>query len=119
MSAFFRRPDADSVLRLSLAAALLLTLGACGQAPAQADVSGLRLQREGRNFPTLTGYLVNEGDTPITSADVFVTLYDGDNRPMEDVIVQVRAVAVGDSARFERRLDLDASGAKLKFVGVN
>lgn len=100
-------------------AALLVSLVGCGGAPAQADVSGLKLQREGRGYPTLTGYLVNEGETAISSADVFVTLYDADNRPMEDVIVQVRGVAAGDSARFERRLDLEAGGAKLKFVGVN
>lgn len=105
--------------RLSLVAALVLVLAACGGPPARADVSGLRLQREGRGYPTLTGYLVNEGDAAISSADVFVTLYDGDNRPLEDVIVQVRRVAAGDSARFERQLDLQASGAKLKFVGVN
>ncbi|MGB3543072.1 FxLYD domain-containing protein [Rubrivirga sp.] len=107
------------MLRFSLVAALVLALSACGGPTSQADVSGLKLQREGRSYPTLTGYLVNQGQAPITSADVFVTLYDDDNRPLEDVIVQVRSVAAGDSTRFERRLDLQASGAKLKFVGVN
>lgn len=116
---FLGRPTADAVFRLLAALVLAATLAACGGSSPQADVSGLRLQREGRAYPTLTGYLVNRGETPISSADVFVTLYDEDNRPMEDVVVQVRGVAMGDSARFEHRLDLQASAAKLKFIGVN
>ncbi len=50
---------------------------------------------------------------------MFVTLYDDQNRPLDDVLVQVRNVASGDSARFEQRLDLQAGAAKLKYVGVN
>ncbi|MEM0962936.1 MAG: FxLYD domain-containing protein [Bacteroidota bacterium] len=107
------------MLRFLTVAVLLLALAACDGATSRADVTGLRLQREGEAYPTLTGYLVNEGDRPITSADVFVTLYDGDNRPLDDVIVQVRNVAAGDSARFEQRLDLQANGAKLKYIGAN
>ncbi|WP_412062359.1 FxLYD domain-containing protein [Rubrivirga sp. IMCC45206] len=100
--------------------ALALLISACGGPGApQADVTDLRLQRKGTAYPTLTGVLVNSGDARIASADVFVTLYDADNRPMEDVLVQVRNVAAGDSARFEQRLDLAAGAAKLKYVGVN
>ncbi len=103
-----------------LLVALAALLAACGGTAApQADVTDLRLQRRGTAYPTLTGVLVNSGDAQITSADVFVTLYDADNRPMEDVLVQVRNVAAGDSARFEQRLDLAAGAAKLKYVGVN
>lgn len=99
--------------------ALALLLGACGGSTPQADVQGLRLSTRGSGYPTLTGYVVNRGETEITSADVFVTLYDRDNRPMEDVLVQVRRVPAGDSARFEQQLDVQAGGAKLKFLGVN
>lgn len=113
------RTPHHAVLRFLTVAVLLLALAACDGATSRADVTGLRLQREGEAYPTLTGYLVNEGDRPITSADVFVTLYDGDNRPLDDVIVQVRNVAAGDSARFEQRLDLQANGAKLKYIGAN
>ena len=107
------------MLRLLSVTALAVVLAACGGGPEPAaDVADLRLQREGRAYPTLSGTLVNRGDAPIQSADVFVTLYDADNRPLEDVMVQVRGVAPGDSARFDRTLDLQASGAKLKYVGV-
>ena len=109
-----------ALFRTALLALLVAGLGACAdEAPAEADVTGLRLQRVGEAYPTLTGYLVNEGAAPITSADVFVTLYDDDNRPLDDVLVQVRDVAPGDSARFEQRLDLPAGAAKLKYVGLN
>lgn len=108
------------MLRVVLAVLLAVSLAACGGAPTpQADVSGLKLQRKGSGYPTLTGYLVNQGETAITSADVFVTLYDTDHRPIEDVMVGVRNVAAGDSLRFEQRLDLPASGAKLKYLGLN
>ena len=102
-----------------LVAALVAVLAGCGTEPPQAGVSGLRLVREAEEYPTLTGYLVNRGAVPISSADVFVTLYDGDNRPLEDVAVQVRAVAVGDSSRFERQLDLQPAGARVKLVTAN
>ena len=106
--------------RAALAALLAVCLAACGGAsPPQADVSGLKLQRKGTGYPTLTGYLVNHGEVAISSADVFVTLYDTDNRPIDDVMVGVRNVAAGDSLRFEQRLDLPASAAKLKYVGLN
>lgn len=82
-------------------------------------MSGLTLKSRGSGYPVLTGYVVNKGDIAIASADVFVTLYDTDNRPLDDVMVPVRRVAVGDSMRFEQRLDLPARGAKLKFLGVN
>lgn len=102
-----------------LLVALLVALAACGGEATQVDVSDLRLQRKGGNYPTLTGVVVNQGAEVISSADVFVTLYDDQNRPIDDVLVQVRGVAPGDSSRFEQRLDLQASAAKLKYVGVN
>ena len=99
--------------------ALVVALAACDGQDPQAGVANLRLQREGSAYPTLTGSLVNQGTTPIASADVFVTLYDDQNRPLDDILVQVRNVAPGDSARFEQRLDLQAGAAKLKYIGVN
>ena len=118
--AFLARTPPPAVLRPLAVAVLAATLAACGgEAASQADVSGLRLQRKGAGYPTLTGYLVNRGTETITSADVFVTLYDDDNRPMQDVMVGVRNVAAGDSAQFREPLDVRAGGAKLKYVGVN
>lgn len=107
------------MFRLLSVAALAALLAACGGESPQADVADLRLTREGGNYPTLTGYVINRGDVAITSADVFVTLYDDDNRPLDDVLVQVRGVPVADSARFEQQLDLQASGARLKYVAAN
>lgn len=96
-----------------------MLLAACGGSTPQAEVEGLRLSTRGGGYPTLTGYVVNRGETEISSADVFVTLYDENNQPMEDVLVQVRRVPAGDSARFQQNLDVQAGGAKLKFLGVN
>ncbi len=108
------------MLRAALSVALAFSLAACSSpSEPQADVSELRLQRKGTGYPTLTGYLVNQGSVEISSADVFVTLYDDDHRPLTDVMVGVRDVAAGDSLRFEQRLDLQASAAKLKYVGLN
>ena len=107
------------MVRSALVLACALALAACGGSAPEPTVSGLRLARQGSGYPTLTGYVVNRGDAAIRSADVSVTLYDPDNRPMEDVMVQVRRVEAGDSARFEKRLDVDARGAKLKYVGAN
>ncbi|WP_420454635.1 FxLYD domain-containing protein [Rubrivirga sp.] len=102
-----------------LLAVLVVALAACGGETSQIDVADLRLQREGGDYPTLTGVVVNRGAEAISSADVFVTLYDDQNRVLDDVLVQVRRVAAGDSSRFEQQLDLRASAAKLKYVGVN
>ena len=99
--------------------ALVAVLAACGGETPQYDVTDLRLQSEGGGYPTLTGLFVNTGGASISSADVFVTLYDAQNRPLDDVLVQVHNVASGDSARFEQRLDLQAGAAKLKYVGGN
>ena len=107
------------MIRLLFAASLALSLAACGGPAPQANVSNLRLVSENQEYPVVTGYLVNSGEVPISSADVFVTLYDRDNRPMEDVSIQVRTVSVGDSSRFERQLDLRPSGAKVKLVSAN
>lgn len=105
--------------RLFLSVALVALASGCSEPALRADVLDLKLQRRGSAYPTLTGYVVNQGEAPITSADVFVTLYDGDNRPMEDVMVNVRGVAAGDTARFEHRLDVSAGGAKVKYVSAN
>ncbi len=99
--------------------ALVAVLAACGGETPTYDVADLRLKSEGGDYPTLTGVLVNTGAVPISSADVSVMLYDDQNRPLDEVLVQVRNVASGDSARFEERLDLRAGAAKLKYVGVN
>ncbi len=105
--------------RLFSLVALTAFLTACGGSSPQADVVDLRLTQKGSNYPAITGYVVNRGEVAITSADVFVTLYDADNRPLDDVLVQVRTVPVGDSALFERQLDLAATGARLKYVAAN
>lgn len=107
------------MFRIALVIVFAALLAACGGPVAQGNVSGLTLKSRGNGYPTLTGYVVNKGDIAIASADVVVTLYDTDNRPMEEVMVQVRRVGVGDSMRFEQRLDLPARGAKVKFLGVN
>ena len=106
--------------RPALALAALLTLAACGGgASAEIGVRGLELQRRGTGYPSVSGYVVNGGGAAARSVDVSITLYDADNRPIEDVLLQVRDVPAGDSVRFERALDLSPSSAKLKYVGVN
>ena len=101
-------------------AVLAVGLAACASdATADAEVHDLRLRMEGRrSFPTLTGYVVNLTDREISSADVFVTLYD-DERPMTDVQVLVQNIAPRDSARFEKTLDVRARRAQLKLIATN
>ena len=107
------------MLRLASVVLFAVAVAGCGGPVAEGGVSGLTLKSRGSGYPVLTGYVVNRGEVAITSADVFVTLYDADNRPMDDEMLQVRRVAVGDSMRFEKRLDLPARAAKLKYLGVN
>ncbi len=102
------------------ALAALLAVSACQSSPTAppAEVHDLRLRATGTGLPTLSGVLVNTSDRPVTSADVFVTLYDGDNAVLEDVMVTVRGLAAGDSARFSRVLDVPATAVKLKTVAA-
>ena len=112
-------PSPPPVIRPALVA-VALALAACGDAPpGQVGVHGLELQRRGTGYPSVSGYVVNGGGEPARSVDVSITLYDTDNRPIEDVLLQVQDVAAGDSVRFERDLDLAAQSAKVKYVGVN
>ena len=96
-------------------------LAGCGGAPLSAEVDGLRLKREGRGYPTLTGVVVNTSEEAVLrSADVFVTLYDGDNRPLDaEAFVQVQNVAPGESARFEQKLDVPARAASFRTMILN
>ena len=110
------------MLRSALLAVLgALVLAACGGNAPTAQVDGLRLKKSRTGYPTLTGYVVNtSAEATIRSADVFVTLYDGDNRPLDaEAFVQVRDVAPGDSARFEQRLDVPALAASFRTMILN
>lgn len=115
------RPALTLSASRSLAAAVALAaLAGCGGAPERVDVRGLELQRRGEtNYPKVSGYVVNGGGEALRSVDVSITLYDDDNRPIEDVLLQVRDVPPSDSVRFERGLDLVPSAVRLKYVGVN
>ena len=98
----------------------LSTLAACGGgAVGDVGVRGVELQRRGTGYPSVSGYVVNGGGAAARSVDVSLTLYDDDNRPIEDLLLQVRDVPAGDSVRFERNLDLTPSSVKVKYVGVN
>jgi hypothetical protein len=102
-----------------LAAVLSLAAAGCADTAVQAEVHGMRLRPNASDYPTLSGYVVNLSERPLASADVAVTLYDEDNRPIGDAMVQVRDVPPGDSARFERRLDRAATGARLRHLTAN
>ena len=106
---------------LAAVLALAAPLAACGgDAPeAQIAVRGLELQRRGTAYPKVSGYVYNAGRIPIRSVDVSVTLYDDDNLPIEDLLLQVRDIPPSDSVRFERGLDLVPNSVRLKYVGVN
>lgn len=92
--------------------------GCGGSSSADAEVHDLRLRVEGQGLPVLTGYVVNTSERPISSADVFVTLYN-DERPMEDVQVLVQRIPPGDSVRFEKYLDIRPTRARLKLLSTN
>lgn len=101
-----------------LAAAFVFATGLAGCRPPEpaVEVRGMRLRPAADNYPLLSGYVVNLSPRPLVSADVAVTLYDANNQPLGEEMVQVRAVAPGDSARFERRLDRPATAVRLRHV---
>ncbi len=109
-----------SVSRLAAAVVLfagaLAPLAGCADPGPIVEVHGMRLRPTADNYPLLSGYVVNLSGAPIGSADVFVTLYDEENQPLGEELVQVRRVAPGDSARFERRLDRPATAARLRYI---
>ena len=113
-------PPSISVPRLLLCVlAVRFVLAGCGDTSStDAEVHGLRLRVEGQGLPVLTGYVINTSDRQISSADVFVTLYD-DERPMEDVQVLVQRIPPGDSVRFEKVLDVRPTRARLKLLATN
>ena len=102
-----------------LAAVLSLAAAGCADTSLHTEVHGMRLRPNAGDYPTLSGYVVNLSERPVATADVAVTLYDEQNRPIGDAMVQVRDVPPGDSARFERRLDRAATGARLRHVTAN
>ena len=105
---------------VALVALVALTvLAGCGGPTENVGVRGLELQRRGTGLPKVSGYVVNHGGVAVTSADVSITLYDDDNRPIEDLLLQVRDIPPADSVRFERGLDLVPSAVRLKYVGAN
>lgn len=104
---------------LLLSITLLSLLVGCADAnSSDAEVHDLRLRVEGQGLPVLTGYVINTSDRQISSADVFVTLYD-DERPLEDVQVLVQRIPPGDSVRFEKTLDIRPTRARLKLLATN
>jgi hypothetical protein len=108
----------------SLALVLLLAapLEACSEAddPGQIEVADLRLIRQRSGYPEISGVLVNRTPGTVTSADVGITLFNERNLPMDEPArLVVRNVAPGDSARFRKRLDVDARGARLAYVIAN
>ncbi|HIG73353.1 MAG TPA: hypothetical protein EYQ24_01850 [Bacteroidetes bacterium] len=112
--------------KLPSAALLLLLavvpLGCAGDDATMGSVvvHDLRLVRDGTAYPELSGYLVNETTERVASADVGVVLYDDDNLPMsEPARLVVRDVAPGDSARFRKKLDVDARGARVDYIIAN
>ena len=104
-----------------LAVVAAFALSACDGPSLTAKVDGLRLQKSRSGYPTLTGYVVNTSpEATIRSADVFVSLYGDENRPLDaEAFVQVRNVAPGDSARFEQRLDVPALAARYRTIILN
>lgn len=110
---------------LKFASALLvaaLMLSACGDGtdPGQIEVADLRLVRQNGGYPEVSGVLINRTPATISSADVGVKLFDARNLEMaEPARLVVRNVAPGDSARFRKKLDVDARGAALDYVIAN
>ena len=105
----------SAALCLTLA---LLPLAGCGEdePTGQIQVTDLRLIRQQVGYPELSGLVVNGTDRAIV-ADLGVRLLGSENLPIGDLErFTVNNVAPGDSARFRRRLDVDARGARLDYV---
>lgn len=110
------------LLPFALVALLAVDLTACTEPEdaGQIEVNDLRLVRQTDGYPEVSGTLVNRTPRRISSADVGVTLFDERNLPLsEPARLVVRDIAPGDSARFRKRLDVDARGAALGYVIPN
>lgn len=109
---------------LTVALSLSLLLGGAGCADesdtGQVEVADLRLVRQADGYPEVSGLFINRTPEAITSADIGISLFDEQNLEMDEPVrLVVRNIAPGDSARFRRKLDVDARGAALGYVIQN
>lgn len=105
-----------------LALLLALPLAACGESEPAGEVAitDLRLIRQAGGFPLVSGVFVNRTPRRITSADVGVQLFDGENLPYDEPArFVVRDIPAGDSVAFRHRIDVDARGARVQYVSTN
>ena len=89
-----------------------------------AQVEEFRLVREEDGKQVVTGFLVNPTDRDLSSAVVYVDLYDQPVEPgvepVETMQVEVREIAPGERKRFRQTVDtrLTLSGARSQRIVV-
>jgi len=104
--------------------ALLLLMAACGGAAdeddpaARVEVEAFQLTRLPGGARIVTGKLHNRSAEPISSAQIQIALYDGDNRLVETMSVVVRAVKPGEHKPFRQPLDADESVQRARVRSV-
>jgi hypothetical protein len=94
--------------RFSIFLLLALFLGACGTEPqtgVRAEVEDLQLTRHPDGDQVVTGTLVNQSERAVRGAQIEVSLYDEENRPLETVRIDVQNVEPGERRPFRRVLD--------------
>ena len=84
------------------------------------DVLDLQLRVHPGGARILTGRLVNRSSDPVSVAQIQVTLFDADNRPVSGMSVVLHDIPPGDEVSFREPVDsdLDVQGARVKNILV-
>jgi len=111
------------LLVLWLAGGLLLTLPGCtdnAQTRSQINVQDLRYRLLPGGARILTGTVVNDGEEPVSVAQIDVSLFDEDNRRISSMFVVVLNIEARGHKNFRKAVDVDLQihGARVRGIIV-
>ena len=84
------------------------------------EVLDLQLRVHPGGARILTGRLVNRSSDPVSVAQIQITLFDADNRPVSGMSVVLHNIPPGDGISFREPVnsDKDVQGARVKNILV-
>ena len=99
----------------------LLTISGCtdtAQTRSQINVQNLRYRLLPGGARILTGTVVNDGDDPVSVAQIDVSLFDEDNRRISSMLVVVQNIEARGEKSFRMAVDVDLPihGARVKSI---